>query len=497
VARIFREKRAMTYLGLDCGTSALKAVLVDRDEQIVATGECSYLPDHPHPLWSEQDPAVWRDAMFAAIGQVRARAPKAFAALRGIGFSGQMHSAVLLGRDDRPTRPAMLHNDTRAHIEARELATKFPELAARVGVKPMAGFTAPKLMWLARREPEIRARVATVLLPKDYLRFVLTGEKRADMSDAAGTWWLDEASRAWSEAALAASGVDLSLVPPLAEGSQRVAGLLPHVAAQLGLPRDVVVAAGGGDAAVGAVGLGAIRPGDAFISLGTASQLIVASDVYRAAPEKLVHSFAHALPQRWFRMAAMLNGAGALAFAARLVGAEVAELEREASQGYAGPGEILFLPYLSGERTPHDDPHARGVAFGLSEASSRVDLTRAVMEGVAFTLADARDCLEAAGDSLGRVGLIGGGARSALWTRMIAAALNREIVRYRGGETGPAFGAARLARLAATGESADALCRAPETLDVTAPEPGLVEAFERRRERFVALYRALRPEFQR
>jgi xylulokinase len=359
----------------------------------------------------------------------------------------------------------------------------------------MAGFTAPKLMWLARHEPEVFARLGTVLLPKDYLRFVLTGEKHSDMSDAAGTWWLDEAARAWSPGALEASGVEASRVPPLVEGSQAVGELRREVAEELGLPKGVVVAAGGGDAAVGAIGLGAIRPGDAFISLGTSSQLIIASDAYRAAPERLVHSFAHALPGRWYRMAAMLNGAGALAYAARLVGSEVADLEREAAENYSGPGELLFLPYLSGERTPHDDPHARGVAFGLSPSSSRADLARAVMEGVAFTLADARDCLEAAGDGFAQVGLIGGGAKSALWTRMIAAALDREVVRYRGGETGPAFGAARLARLAMTGESPDARCRPPEILDVTAPEPELARAFARRREAFVSLYRALKPEF--
>jgi xylulokinase len=270
---------------------------------------------------------------------------------------------------------------------------------------------------------------------------------------------------------------------------------LPEIAANLGVSRSVVVAAGGGDASVGAIGLGAIRPGDAFISLGTASQLIVASDIYRAAPEELVHGFAHALPGRWFRMAAMLNGAGALAFAARLLGASVAELEREAAENYRGPGDLLFLPYLSGERTPHDDPRARGVAFGLSEGTARADFARAVMEGVAFTLADAKDCLEAAGDELAEVGLIGGGAKSALWTRMIAASLNRRIVRYRGGETGPAFGAARLARLAATGETPDALCRAPDVLDVTEPEPGLAGLFAARRERFRSLYRSLKAEF--
>jgi xylulokinase len=485
----------MVTLGIDCGTSALKAVLVDADEAVLASASRSYRPDHPKPLWSEQDPQIWLAAMLAAIGDLKAAAPAAMKRLRAIGFSGQMHGAVLLDRDDRPLRPAMLHNDARAYVEARELWERHSGLADVVGVKPMAGLTAPKLMWLGRREPQVFARIAHVLLPKDYLRLYLTGEIRTDMSDAAGTWWLDEAERRWSLAALAASGVDPAWVPPLAEASEAVGRLARGVADELGLPRDVVVAAGGGDAAVGAVGLGAVRPGDALISLGTATQLIVASDRYRAAPEKLVHSFAHALPKRWYRMAAMLNGAGALAFAARLVGREVAELEAEAANDYRGPGETIFLPYLSGERTPHDDPHARGVVFGLGEGASRVDLTRAVMEGVAFTLADARDCLQAAGDAFAQVGLIGGGAKSALWTRMIAAAIGCEVVRYRGGESGPAFGAARLARLAATGEAPEDLCKPPEIADVAAPDPALFAAFAKVRERFVSLYRALKPEF--
>ncbi len=487
----------MVMLGIDCGTSALKAVLVDADEVVLASAARAYRPDHPRALWSEQDPQVWRAAMLAAIGDLRESAPEALARVRAIGFSGQMHGAVLLGRDDRPLRPAMLHNDARAFAEARELWEKHPGLAGVAGVKPMAGLTAPKLLWLRRHEPLTFARIACVLLPKDYLRLCLTGEKRTDMSDAAGTWWLDEAERRWSSDALEASGVDPAWVPALSEGCDPVGRLAPGVADELALPRDIVVAAGGGDAAAGAIGLGAIRPGDAFVSLGTSTQLIVASNRYRAAPERLVHSFAHALPKRWYRMAAMLNCAGALAFAARLFEREVAELEAEAASDYRGPGETLFLPYLAGERTPHDDPHARGVIFGLDEGASRADVTRAVMEGVAFTLADARDCLEAAGDSFGRVGLIGGGAKSALWTRMIAAALDREVVRYRGGESGPAFGAARLARLAATGEAPEDLCKAPEIADVTAPDPALAEAFASVRERFASLYRALKPEFPR
>ncbi len=487
----------MITLGIDCGTSGLKAMLVDDDQHVIASAIRPYRPDHPHPLWSEQDPKVWRAAMAAALGELKQSVPREFAAVGAIGFSGQMHSAVLLGDDDRPLRPAMLHNDARAFAEAAELWDKHRELASVVGVKPMAGFAAPKLLWLRRHERQTFDKVACVLLPKDYLRLCLTGERRTDMSDAAGTWWLDEGARRWSTEALAATGLEPTRVPPLAEGGDAGAPLSASAAAEFGLPRGAIVAIGGGDAAVGAVGLGAIRPGDAFISLGTATQLIVASDRYSAAPERLVHSFAHALPGRWYRMGAMLNGAGALAFAARLFGREVADLEAEAAQDYRGPGETIFLPYLSGERTPHDDPHARGVFFGLSEGSSRVDLARAVMEGVALTLADARDCLEGADVSFDRVGLIGGGARSALWTRMIAAALRCEVVRYEGGETGPAFGAARLARIAATGEAPEEVCRPPAIVDVSAPEPHLAEAFAASRQRFVTLYRALKPEFAR
>ncbi len=481
----------MHVLGVDCGTSALKAVLVDERERIVASAARAYSPERRRPLWSEQDPDIWRDAMFGALADLRAQAPQAWRGAGAIGFSGQMHGLVALGRDDRPLRLAILHNDGRAHVEAAELHAEHGALERIVGVKAMASFPAAKMLWLARHEPEIHAGIACVLAPKDWLRLTLTGDKATDMSDAAGTWQLDQAARAWSAPALAASATAPSQIPTLLEGSAEAGRLRAEVAETLGLPCDTVVAAGGGDAAVGAVALGAVRPGDAFISLGTACQWIVAADAYEAAPEKLVHSFAHALPRRWYRMAAMLNGAGALAFAGRLLGAEVAALEAEAAADYRGPGGLLFLPYLSGERTPHDDPRARGVAFGLTETTSRADLVRAVMEGVAFTLADARDCLAAPA----RVGLIGGGARSLLWTRMIASACGVEVTRYRGGETGPAFGAARLARLAATGEAPEDLCRPPDTLDVTSPEPALAEAFAKRRGKFQSLYRALKPEF--
>ncbi len=485
------------FLGLDCGTSGLKALLVDESGAAVAAATRVYLPDRPRPGWSEQDPEVWRSAMAEAIAELRAAAPAALGALKAIGFSGQMHGAVLIDGSDRPARRAILHNDGRAHEEAAELARDYPHLAGVVGVKPMPGFTGPKLLWLARNEPELRVRIDCVLAPKDYLRLTLTGERGTDMSDAAGQWLLDEAVRLWSADAIAACGAAPEWTPRLHEGSDAVGTVRPAVAQALGLPSGVVVAAGGGDAAVGAVGLGAIAPGEAFISLGTATQLIVATERYLCAPERLVHGFAHALPDRWYAMAAMLNGAGALAFAARLLGSTPDALEREAADGYRGPGGLVFLPYLSGERTPLDDPFARGVLFGMSETTSSVDVARAVMEGVALTLAEARDALAAAGAPIQRVGLIGGGAKSALWTRMIAAATGFTVARMKGGETGPAYGAARLARLAATGEAPEALCKPPEVADVTESDPALAEGFARQRERFKALYGALKGEFRR
>ncbi|HZZ63100.1 MAG TPA: xylulokinase [Roseiarcus sp.] len=484
------------YLGLDCGTSGLKALLVDEEGAAVASALRGYSPDRPKPGWSEQDPDIWRAAMARAVADLRDAAPKALGSVRAIGFSGQMHGAVALDRSDRPVRPAILHNDGRANAEAEELARDHPQLSGVVGVKPMPGFTGPKLLWLSRHEAERRRQIDCVLAPKDYLRLALCGERGTDMSDAAGTWMLDEASRTWSAEALAACRAEPAWAPPLLEGPSPVAEVRPAAAEEFGLPRALVVA-GGGDAAVGAVGLGAIAPGAAFVSLGTATQLIVTTDRYLRAPDQLVHSFAHALPGRWYAMAAMLNGAGALAFAGRLLGETPDLLERAAADRYRGPGGLIFLPYLSGERTPLDDPYARGVLFGMTETTSRADVARAVMEGVALTLADARDCLHAAGAAIERVGLIGGGAKSALWTRMIAAATGFTVERMQGGEAGPAFGAARLARMGATGEPAEAACKPPKIADVTEPDAELAAAFARQRKRFAALYAALKPEFRR
>ncbi|NBJ11659.1 xylulokinase [Microvirga arsenatis] len=483
------------YLGIDVGTSAVKAILVDERQAAVAEAEVPLQVSRPQDLWSEQDPETWWWAVQAALKQIRATAGAAFGDVCGIGLSGQMHGAVLLDRDNRPLRPAILWNDGRSFREAEELRAQHPELSRAMGVIPMPGFTAPKLAWLARHEPETFRAVRKVILPKDYIRLKLTGDVVTEMSDAAGTWWLDQAKRDWSDAALAATGLTRDHMASLTEGSQVSGTLRPEIAEQWGLRNDVVVAGGGGDAAAGAVGLGAIEDGSAFISLGTSGQLFVTTEHFSPAPEALVHSFCHAVPGRWFQMAAMLNGASCLAWAAHLLKQDIGELLCKAEAAYRRPSTILFLPYLAGERTPHNDPYARGVIFGLSPETDQTDLVQAVLEGVAFSFADARRALEQAGTSLTHAGMIGGGSRSAFWARIFASVLNLPMVRYEGSDKGPAFGAARLARLATTGEAPETVCTTPNILETIEPEVHLVDLYRPRVEAFRSLYQALKPEF--
>ncbi|MBM6579313.1 xylulokinase [Microvirga sp. BT689] len=485
------------YLGIDVGTSAVKSILVDERQATIAEADIPLQISRPYDLWSEQHPDAWWQAVQAAMDQLRMKVPGILADVRGIGLSGQMHGAVLLASDNTPLRPAILWNDGRSFREAQELGARHPELAPITGVIPMPGFTAPKLLWLARHEPETFRCVSKVILPKDYIRLKLTGDLVTDMSDAAGTWWLDEARRDWSDEALAATGLRCDHMASLVEGSQASGTVRAEIARRWGLRPDVVVAGGAGDAAAGAVGLGAIEDGSAFISLGTSGQLFVTTETFSPTPEAVVHSFCHAVPGRWFQMAAMLNGASCLSWAAHLLKRDIGELLRETEAAYKGPSSLLFLPYLMGERTPHNDPYARGVFFGLTPETRQTDLVQAVLEGVAFSFADAKRALAQAGTALTHAGLIGGGSKSAFWARTFANALNVPIVRYRGSDKGPAFGAARLARLAITGEAPDKVCTPPDVLETIAPENPLVDLYEAQVEAFRNLYQALKPEFAR
>jgi len=483
------------YLGIDLGTSAVKCVLVGADQRVIAEGSAPLTVQRPAPDASEQDPAAWWDATRQAIADVRARHAEALLAVRAIGLAGQMHGATLLDAADRVLRPAILWNDGRSAPQCVVLEQREPRSRAITGNRAMPGFTAPKLLWVAEYEPSLFARVARVLLPKDWLRLRLTGEAVSEMSDAAGTLWLDVGARRWSPEMLAATRLPLSAMPRLVEGSEPSAALRAEAAAELGLRPGIVVAGGAGDNAGAAAGMGVVRPGDALLSLGTSGVYFVAGAAFAPNPARAVHAFCHCLPGRWHQMAVTLSAASCLAWLARVMGgATEADLVAEVDTGGCDPG-VLFLPYLSGERTPHDDPRARGVFFGLGHTTTRADLVRAVLEGVAFAFADGQDALVETGAEIGRVSVVGGGARSPVWGRILASALGRPLDYRRGGELGPAFGAARLARLADTGEYPEDVCVAPERTETIGPDPALAAPLAERLERWRRLYRELRPLF--
>ncbi|MGO4573541.1 xylulokinase [Microvirga sp. 2TAF3] len=485
------------YLGIDLGTSGVKAVLIDEKGALVGEGTAPLTLARPRPLWSEQDPEAWWQATKIAVSALGAR--HSLDAVAGIGLSGQMHGAVLLGRSGQVLRPAILWNDGRAGAACIELERREPASRTITGNMAMPGFTAPKLIWVAQHEPDVFTRTARVLLPKDWIRFRLTGEAVSEPSDAAGTLWLDVKRRRWSPAMLAATDLEERHMPRLVEGTQ-VSGQLSRKAADtLGLRPGIPVAGGGGDNAAGAVGIGVVRPGMAFLSLGTSGVIFVADDVLKTDPDRAVHALCHCIPDMWHRMAVILSAASTLSFATRLVGATdeaelLAEIEAAGVQAQAH-SRLVVLPYLSGERTPHNDPTATGVIFGLDGATNRVDLGRAVLEGVAFALADGLHTLEAGGGPIKALSVIGGGARSKLWGRILAAALERPLMYHHGGEVGPALGAARLARIAVSGASLDEACPPPPLAHVIEPEPALVEMLEPRRILFRRLYRDLRSTF--
>ncbi len=417
--------------------------------------------------------------------------------MRAIGLSGQMHGAVLLDRAGDPIRPAILWNDGRATAECAALEAAVPDLPAIAGIRAMPGFTAPKLLWLKRHEPEHFARIAKVVSPKDFLRLWLTGDAGDRHVRRRRHAVARSGARDWSDAILAATGLDRAAMPSLKEGSEATGYVRPDVLKAWGIEAPVVVAAGAGDAAAAAIGIGAVEEGDAFISLGTSAQFFVTDDRYRPQPGTLLHAFAHALPDRWFRMAAMLNGATCLDFVARLLGkSDIAALLERTEVAYRGPSRVLFLPYLSGERTPHDDPFARGVFAELDLDVGALDLVQATLEGVAFSLLEARRLLERAGVRPDTVGAVGGGARSRFWMQLVAHVLGMPVVRYAGSGTGPAFGAARLARIALTGERPQDICSKPPVLDVCAPDAALTAGYSERFETYARLYRSLKPEFK-
>jgi len=464
------------YLGIDLGTSGVKALLIDEAQRVVASRSAPLTVQRPAPQWSEQDPAAWIAACEAAVDALAAAVPGGLAGLRGIGLSGQMHGAVLLDAGDRVLRPCILWNDTRAERQAATLDGD-PRFRAITGNIVFPGFTAPKLVWTAEAEPRVFDRVARVLLPKDYLRLWLTGEHVSEMSDASGTSWLDVGARDWSDDLLAATGMRRAQMPSLVEGSDVSGGLRADLAARWGVRAGLPVAGGAGDNAAAGIGAGCVAAGTGFVSLGTSGVLFAATEGYRPAPESAVHTFAHALPGAWHQMGVILSATAALEWFAGIAGESAAALTGRLGPGLEPPGEAVFLPYLSGERTPWNDAGLRGGFHGLTHGSDRAALTRAVLEGVAFALKDNAEALRAAGTEIGALIAVGGGTASDYWLRVIATVLGVPVLRPEGGDFGAAFGAARLGLMAAEGAGMG-ICTPPAIAEEIAPDAALSDAFE-------------------
>jgi xylulokinase len=474
------------YIGLDLGTSGLKGVLIDDAQAVLAEASAPLTVARPHEGWSEQSPAAW---IAAAESVMDALSAYGLSKVRGIGLSGQMHGATLLDASDEVLRPCILWNDTRSHEEAAELDGD-PLFRRVTGNIVFPGFTAPKLLWVRRQEPRIWEKVARVLLPKDYLRLWLTGEHVAEMSDAAGTSWLDTGKRDWSDDCLSATGLTRANMPRLVEGSAVSGSLRSALSSRWGLPTGVVVAGGGGDNAASGVGVGVVKAGDAFVSLGTSGVLFAANDGYQPAPETAVHTFCHALPNTWHQMGVILAATDALNWYAGLVGETAANLTGALTDLQA-PTKTLFLPYLGGERTPLNDAAIRGAFIGLEHATDRAAATRAVLEGVTFAIRDSRDALAATGTRIDRLLAVGGGSRSDYWLRAIATALDIPVHLPVAGDFGGAFGAARLGLMAATGAGAEIATLPPIARSID-PDRSLTAAYDAGHARYRAAQSALR-----
>ena len=483
-------------LGLDVGTSGVKGLLVGPDGTVTASAVRDYPLHAPKPGWTEQEPANWWRATIEVVRELVAASPGEVAA---IGLTGQMHGSVFLDGDGRPIRPALLWNDQRTAAECAEIETRVGRSRLRevAGNPALTGFQAPKILWLRGNEPEAYARVRQVLLPKDYVRFELTGGFATDASDAAGTLLLDLRARDWSADILGALEIPSDWLPRVFEGPDVTGHLAAAVAKQLDLPAGIPVVAGGGDNAAAAVGSGVIRDGTGFLSLGTSGVVFVHSEALRIDPGGALHAFCHAVPGAYHLMGVVLSAAGALQWYRDAVagsGVTFDQLVGGAAEVPPGADGLIFLPYLAGERTPHMDPDARAAWIGLSLAHDRRHMVRAVIEGAAFALTDSIERIRGLGAEPDLLYAVGGGARSPFWRATVAAAARVRLQRLEA-EEGPAMGAAILAIVGAglhpdLGAACAAMVR--PCGETEAPDPALAEAYRAPYARFRALYPALK-----
>lgn len=476
----------MHTIGLDLGTSSLKAILKDAQDRVLAEYTVPLNVSRPRDGWSEQDPNAWCAAAVTALGALATQAD--CRAVAGIGLSGHMHGATLIGADDAPLRPCMLWNDTRSfeEAEAMDMSPQFRDITGNI-VFP--GFTAPKVDWVRRNEMDIFDKIHKVLLPKDYLRLFLTGEHVSEMSDAAGTAWFDTGARDWSGDLLAACDLSRDHMPRLVEGWAPSGVLRADLAAEVGLPQ-AIVAGGAGDNAAAAMGAGVVSDGTAFVSLGTSGVLFAANSGYRPDPKTAVHTFCHAVPDTWHQMGVILAATDALEWLSRLTGQTVAALTCDLGDVRA-PAKTLFLPYLGGERTPHNNAQMRGQFLHLDHATDAKEAARAVLQGVSFAFADCQGALAATGTKLTRALVLGGGSKSEHWVSMLASTLGIPLDVPKDGDFGAALGAARLGQMAATGAGIEIATQPPIARTVD-PNPKLKDAMSAAHARYKKAYATLK-----
>jgi xylulokinase len=476
----------MKFIGLDLGTSSLKAILVNEDQHILAEHTVPLSVTRPRAGWSEQDPQSWCDAAVTVLKLLAANNDCSDVA--GIGLAGHMHGATLVGKDDKVLRPCMLWNDTRSHAQAAimDCLAQFRNLTGNI-VFP--GFTAPKVDWVRENEPDIFAKIAKVLLPKDYLRLFLTGEHVSEMSDAAGTAWLDTGKRDWSDDLLAACHLGRGQMPRLVEGSAESGKLRADLAAEIGLPQ-AIVAGGAGDNAAAAIGAGVVKDGTAFVSLGTSGVLFAANDGYRPDPATAVHTFCHAVPDTWHQMGVILAATDALEWLSKLTGQSASQLTGGLGKLQV-PSKTLFLPYLGGERTPHNDANIRGQFLHLDHATDSSAAVRAVLEGVTYAFADCQMALAATGTPIEAALALGGGTKSKYWLDLIATTLNVQLHLPEAGDFGAALGAARLGIMAATGAGLEVVTMPPIAATIE-PNTALCDAFSQGHARYRKAYSVLK-----
>ena len=484
------------YLGIDIGTSAVKSVLIDRNQSVIATATEDLKISKRKPLYSEQNPNDWWQASLKTIISIRKNTPAAFLQLKSIGLTGQMHGAVCLDKKGIVLYPAILWNDGRSYQECEYLNKNYEDFEKLGGNLVMTGFTAPKLLWLKRNKTDIFNKIDKIILPKDYLRYKLTGEFATDMSDASGTLWLDVKKRKWSDTMLSACGLKESNMAKLYEGTECTGYLLPSIQKIFGIKRPVKVIAGASDNAAGALSIGSYLPGQAMISLGTSGVYFSPISLVTTNTKKGLHTFCHAIKEKWHQMGVILSAGSALSWWSSVCEKDKKNFFGVLSQKHNTKYVPVFLPYLSGERTPYNDPFAKACFIGMTHNTTGIEMIQSVLEGVAFAIADCEDTITETRTKINNISVIGGGAKSLYWGKIIASVLDRDLLYHENFSIGPMFGAARLALYEDNKLSLEEVFTQPKVSTVIKPDPELQPQLIQRRSLYHQSYKNLKEIFK-